>query len=239
MDTPLTPQLAEASLRLHHILNTIEAFPIFGEEAMSTPPHIFNLTPETQELEGVVQKGGEPFQEYINRELQQHNASWGIGRYLEQRDGVLHGTHIQTEGRTYHLGVDIAFPVGTPIFAPLDGEIFQSGYSSHWGDYGHFTSTRHEIEGIPFYLFYGHLHEGSYKTSGSVQAGDQIGILGDFHENGQWFHHTHLQVDLLPWPEGETPNGYCTFQRINEFRLLNPNPLYLIREYLPTTLPAN
>lgn len=235
----LTPELADASLRLHHLLRVTPVASIFDEKVMRTPPAIFDFTHQNKGVFGLVTTGGENFQQYIDEEMKRQGALWGIGRYLERRDGVLAGTYIAKQGRLYHLGVDIAFPKDTPVCAPLSGEIYRTGYAKEWGDYGNFMATHHELDGISFYLFYGHLKKGSMKINGSVKAGEKIALLGDFEENGQWFHHTHLQVCLLPWKEGTTPDGYCSEVNLDQYRLLNPNPLLLVRDFVPSMLAAN
>lgn len=212
--------------------------PLFSPALLKMPVHTFDFTERNIQVEGMVQKGGQCFQDFIDADLREHQASWGIGRYLEPRRGVLKGTYIDQQQRYYHLGLDLALPVKTSIFAPLSGEIYQSGYASEWGDYGYYCSTYQEFEGIPFYLFFGHLKKGSFKTSGPISAGQEIGVLGDFDDNGQWFHHTHVQVCLLPWREGTTPDGYCHESMIDQYRLLNPNPLYLLKEFVKSCLPV-
>jgi murein DD-endopeptidase MepM/ murein hydrolase activator NlpD len=206
---------------------------------MYQPPYVFDFTKNNPRVTGKVEAGGAYFQEVTDADLESHKATWGIGRYLERRDGVLAGTYIAEQGRLYHLGVDIAFPKDTPLFAPLDGEIFHTGFADTWGDYGYYSSTKHQWEDITFYLFYGHLKKDSFKASGRVKAGEQLALLGDFEENGQWFHHTHLQICLLPWEVNTTPDGYCSEANLDQYRLLNPNPLLMIKEFLPSILAAN
>lgn len=239
MNQKITPQLADNAFRLYHELSITKISPVFTAESMQSQPYVFNFTQSNSEVTGLVEKGGADFQIYTDNAMRKAGATWGIGGYLERRDGVLKNTHIGNQKRFYHLGVDIAFPAGTPVFSPLDGEIYKAGYSPEWGDYGNYLSTYHELNGIPFYLFYGHLKEGSMKTSGSVKAGETIAALGDFEENGQWFHHIHLQICMLPWENGTTPDGYCKEDLVDSYRLLNPNPLLLIRDFVPSVLSAN
>ncbi len=238
MSRLLTPQLADRSFRLDHLLRNTSFHPIFDEAVMKTPPAIFDFTRHNESVTGLVKAGGEHFQEVIDQIMKEQGATWGIGQYLERRDGVLSGTYIDQAKRYYHLGVDIAFPKNTPLYAPLDGEIYKTGYAEEWGDYGNYLSTKHELDGIEFYLFYGHLKAESFKAGGLIKKGEKLAEIGDFEENGQWFHHTHLQVCLLPWESG-TPDGYCSEENLDQYRLLNPNPLLIIRDYLPSTLPAN
>jgi murein DD-endopeptidase MepM/ murein hydrolase activator NlpD len=46
-----------------------------------------------------------------------------------------------------------------------------------------------------FYLLFGHLAtENLPKVGDKIKAGEQIGFVGDFDQNGDWFWHLHFQA---------------------------------------------
>src|SRR5439155_24375245 len=63
------------------------------------------------------------FSTYINDQLKQFDAKYGIGGYNEHRtiysrSGVVNGSNGE-ELRRLHLGIDIWGNAGTPVFAPM------------------------------------------------------------------------------------------------------------------------
>ncbi|MTW22238.1 peptidoglycan DD-metalloendopeptidase family protein [Allochromatium palmeri] len=77
-----------------------------------------------------------------------------------------------------HRGVDLATPMGTPLFAPADG-LARTGYQEHGA--GHFIALYHGPEGDPgkvetkFFHLSGILVEPGQR----VRQGDLIGYTGD------------------------------------------------------------
>ena len=61
-------------------------------------------------------------------------------------------------------------------------------------------------------------------------AGDPFAQIGDFHENGNWFHHTHIQV-ITPkgLDRGYAAKGYCSAVDLGEINDLCPSPIPLFR----------
>jgi len=76
------------------------------------------------------------------------------------------------KGRT-HTGVDIAGPVGTPIYAADDGVIIYAGWNS--GGYGNMTLIDH---GNGLFTRYGHAKKLLTKVGQVVQRGDMIALMG-------------------------------------------------------------
>lgn len=133
-------------------------------------------------------------------------AFYGFGPYGEKR-GVYatdqFADRASPERRTRHLGIDVFAPAGTPIFAPLRGRVHSVTYNAAPLDYGHTLILRHETaEGVAFFTLYGHLGAslpGLLAEGDAVEAGQAIGHLGDWPENGGWAPHVHFQVmtDML------------------------------------------
>lgn len=77
-----------------------------------------------------------------------------------------------TGKKTLHRGLDIAAPVGTPIYAPADGVVIFSGNKSGFGKFimiahGHGIVTR-----------YGHNAQLLVKAGERISRGDQIATVG-------------------------------------------------------------
>jgi murein DD-endopeptidase MepM/ murein hydrolase activator NlpD len=122
---------------------------------------------------------------------------YGIGRYDEKRVGMYTTELFTREGRDIHLGVDLAAPVGTEVWAFAPGTLFRVGYNPAPGDYGHALVTRHDLGGGVLYALYGHLSArslGQHREGESFNAGALLGWLGDRHENGGWNPHLHFQL---------------------------------------------
>lgn len=128
------------------------------------------------------------------------SSQYGIGRFNENRKGM-YTTPLFNSGepRTIHMGIDIAAPVNTPIFAFAAGEVFLFGYNGAEGDYGYTLITKHMIDSNSLYVLHGHLSAKSVagkKIGTRFQAGAEIAWVGDKHENGGWNPHLHFQISL-------------------------------------------
>lgn len=157
-----------------------------------------------------------------------------VSGYLENRERffkVLDCKQMVEEERFFHLGLDITLPKNTVIFAPLAAEVVISGYESGNGNYGGRMVLKHQIAGNIFYSLYGHLNPASLLPVGSmVSAGEKIAELGDFEENGGYFHHLHLQViTQAGFDSGFVSKGYCTAQQLVDIKNYCPDPTFLFR----------
>lgn len=133
------------------------------------------------------------------------NASLAIGRYDEPRliddaPAFQTGQQPADEHRTIHIGLDLFAPVGTPVFAPIDGTIHAFADNKAPQDYGPVIVLRHEADdGTEFFTLYGHLSRKSLDDLAlgrAVTAGDRIATLGPSAVNGGWTPHLHLQIVL-------------------------------------------
>ncbi len=126
----------------------------------------------------------------------QRTYEFGVGRYDEKRAGM-YTADLFEGGRDIHVGIDLAGPVGTPVRAFFEGEIFLFAYNSAVGDYGYTIITRHILNGIYLYALYGHLSASSIdgKVVGQkIRSGQIFGWLGAEYENGGWNPHLHFQL---------------------------------------------
>ena len=135
------------------------------------------------------------------------------------------------ENRIYHLGVDVTGPLGTDVYAPLPGEVVQSYYEEGDGNYGALIVLKHNINDCTFYSLYGHLNRSILPKVGTkVNKGEKFAKIGDFNENGNWFHHVHLQVFTEKgYNDGWVSKGYCSGKDLPRISKLCPNPIFLLR----------
>jgi hypothetical protein len=160
-------------------------------------------------------------------------SNWGLGGYLERRDHLVRDCpQMVAEERYYHLGLDIMVPLNSALHAPLDAVVSQVGYEKGEGNYGGFILLKHTGPGVEaFYSFYGHLNPASLAPAAThLKAGDEFARIGDFHENGNWYHHTHLQmITAGGLKKGYLHKGYCARKDLSEVSKLCPDPLPLFK----------
>jgi hypothetical protein len=156
---------------------------------------------------------------------------WGLSPYLEERDTLLRDCpQMVAEKRFIHLGLDVIVPLATPLHAPLDGVVAESGYEEGEGNYGGYVLLKHANPAFEtFYSFYGHLCRDRLPSAGQAfPAGSPFAEIGDYHENGNWFHHTHIQViTQRGLDSGYAAKGYCSARDMAAMNDLCPSPLPL------------
>lgn len=175
------------------------------------------------------------FTEYVEQQLQEAGATYGIGGYDEHRTiyqrSVVFDNPEGAEPRRLHLGVDIWGAVDTPIYAPLEGTVHSVGFNDAYGDYGATLILQHEVEGMLFHTLYGHLSLKSIqdKQEGQeIEKGSWIASFGDMAENGNWPPHLHFQVILdMQGRKGDYP-GVCRFSEREQYLANCPNPDLLL-----------
>ena len=212
----------------------IDHRPIFPD--LKGDPYVADLSPASELLRGIDVRDQRQLQRRIEEQMAGKHR-WGFSPYLEQRDTLLGDCpQMVAERRFIHLGLDVIVPLGMPLNAPLDATVAEIGYESGEGNYGGFVLLRHAGTAggnafTPFYSFYGHLNRARLPAVGkTVAAGEAFAEIGDFHENGNWFHHTHLQVitekGLL---QGYLSKGYCAGKDLGMINDLCPNPIPLFK----------
>ncbi|WP_067853563.1 M23 family metallopeptidase [Nocardia shimofusensis] len=98
-----------------------------------------------------------------------------------------------------HLGVDIAAPIGTPIYAVADGTVLEAGPAS---GFGMWVRVLHDDGTV---TVYGHVDTALVSAGQYVMAGDQIATVGN--RGFSTGPHVHFEVwlngtdkvDPLPW----------------------------------------
>ena len=141
-------------------------------------------------------------EKYVQSILIFHQAKVAHGGYGEHRAIYTLSEHFNStvEDRCIHLGIDLWADAGTPVFAPLDGIIHSFQYNDKVLDYGATIITQHELEGITFYLLFGHLSLQSLENrlkNEKILRGSPFAWLGNRHENGGWVPHLHLHLSPI------------------------------------------
>ncbi|MFW7378260.1 MAG: M23 family metallopeptidase [Oligoflexus sp.] len=77
-----------------------------------------------------------------------------------------------TGERSWHRGIDVASPIGTPIYAPADGVVIFSGGKS---GYGNFVMVAH---GYGVVSRYGHNAQNMVQPGQRIKRGEQIATVG-------------------------------------------------------------
>lgn len=86
--------------------------------------------------------------------------------------GFAYRTDPFTKKKTWHNGLDISCPQGTPVYAPADGVVSRKGYH---GGFGNLLQINH---GNGIETKYGHLSKFNVTKGQRVQRGDLIGYVG-------------------------------------------------------------
>ena len=91
-----------------------------------------------------------------------------------------------TGAKSYHTGVDLAAPTGTPVKATLDGKVAETGYNRIFGNYVIITHDR------GYQSLYGHLSAIYAKRGQYITQGSSIGAVGNTgYSTGP---HLHLSI---------------------------------------------
>jgi murein DD-endopeptidase MepM/ murein hydrolase activator NlpD len=117
------------------------------------------------------------------------------------------------ESRTIHLGVDFWIPVGTPVHALFDGEVIFAVHDQGDKEYGGLIILKHQEGDLVFYTLYGHQsldHVLRWKSGDRIRQGEEISIIADYPENGNWAPHLHFQLmlSLLDYQDDFPGVGY-------------------------------
>ena len=207
----------------------IRHLPVFPD--LKGDPFVADLSFESPLLEGISPRDQKRFQTVLEERMGE--CRWGVAAYLERRDTLLSDCpQMVADKRFFHLGLDVIVTVGTPLHAPLDAVVEANGYESGEGNYGGYVLLRHESRHFEtFYSFYGHLRKDNLPAVGKeTNAGERFAEIGGFHENGNWFYHTHIQVITEKGLEtGYVSKGYCAEKDLAEINDLCPSPIPLFK----------
>ncbi len=177
------------------------------------------------------------FASYVNTQLENAGARYGIGGYGEHRtvysiSKVFDGANENEEPRRLHLGTDIWGAAGTSVMAPLDGLVHSFAFNNQFGDYGATIILFHSLGGMNFYTLYGHLSLASIqniKEGDKIEKGETFTSFGIASENGSWPAHLHFQIieNIEDW-KGDYP-GVCKFSEKEKWMANGPDPDLLLQ----------
>ncbi|SDY82746.1 peptidoglycan DD-metalloendopeptidase family protein [Thermoactinomyces sp. DSM 45892] len=118
-------------------------------------------------------------------------ATYTGGKFVWPVKGRITGVFGEWRGSHSHGGLDIAAPLGTPIYAAADGVVYLS--KANPGGYGWYVGIDH---GGGVVTWYGHVyqHQVIVKVGDKVKQGQKIAVVGN---NGRSSGpHLHLEVHV-------------------------------------------
>ncbi len=212
-------------------LNGVNIHPLFGD-FLKGKPYIFDFSSNNPKTLEYPLSDFEQFNAMIFEELDTSSHQWGIGKYLEERKTLLRDyPNIIEEKRHYHLGLDIVVPYNTPMFSPLDAEVYKIGKETVVGNYGGYIILKHQINAVVFYSLYGHLKTPHLvKVGEKIKAGQVFAHIGQENDSGGWFCHVHLQIlTQEAIDEGYTDWGYISPELLPKVETYFPSPYFLFK----------
>lgn len=186
----------------HPIMNIPDQFRVFDLASRYEP----------EEIQHFIESGG-----------------WGVGGYLENRKAMYTAPQYENKRRV-HMGIDIWAAAGEPVYSPLDGTVAYKVIYDEPGNYGGTIVLRMCFEARTIYGLFGHLSWGSVENAEpgrSISAGEQIGRLGVFEENGNWPPHLHFQISIIDPGKADMP-GVVTESESEPASLLYPDPRMIL-----------
>jgi 4-aminobutyrate aminotransferase-like enzyme/Ser/Thr protein kinase RdoA (MazF antagonist)/murein DD-endopeptidase MepM/ murein hydrolase activator NlpD len=234
----LEPIASSAAVRTWLAARTASFAPVLGVDLRVEPAPVLDLSVGGALVSSDERDNAEPaFTRRIFAAIRDASARAAIGRYDEARllyvtPAFAAGDGTTAEHRTIHLGLDLFAEAGTPVHAPLDGEVHAADEHPARLDYGGVIVLRHETEdGVAFFTLYGHLRRASFaglRVGQRVGRGEQLATLGAPEDNGGWTPHLHLQIitDLLGL--GSDFPGVSTASRRDVWRSVSPDANLLV-----------
>ncbi|MFT4832610.1 MAG: 4-aminobutyrate aminotransferase-like enzyme/Ser/Thr protein kinase RdoA (MazF antagonist) [Psychroserpens sp.] len=177
------------------------------------------------------------FQFKINRLQNGHPSKILAGGYLEPRpiytsDAYGKIGNTGRESRTIHLGIDFWLPELTPVHALIEGEVMAAVNDAGNKEYGGLVILKHLEDALVFYTLYGHLTVSSAlknKKGDIIGAGEIIGELGSYPENGNWAAHLHFQVMLSMLNYKIDYPGVAYYNQLLVWKSICPDPNLLFK----------
>src|SRR5262249_52325896 len=138
--------------------------PVLRDDLRAAPCLVLDLSASSLLVSGDERENTEPkLTARIFGAMTEAGVEIGVGRYDEAR--MLYTSPLFASGgawagerRTVHLGIDLFTEAGSPVFAPIEGEVYAFAHNPAPLDYGHVIILKHLTpDGHAFYTLYGHL----------------------------------------------------------------------------------
>jgi murein DD-endopeptidase MepM/ murein hydrolase activator NlpD len=110
-----------------------------------------------------------------------------------------------------HPGIDLAGPIGTPVYATADGVVDRSEYNN--GGYGNMVEIDH---GQGIQTRYGHLSQRIATAGQRIHRGDLIGLMGSTGRSTGSHLHYEVRIDghpVNPVPFLQASSTFIAMQR--------------------------
>ena len=110
--------------------------------------------------------------------------------------------HPVTKVKKLHSGIDLRAAVGTPLFAPADGEIALATFHEYAGNYINFKTSGSDIS----YFRFLHMSRFNAKSGTKMKAGDIIGLSGNTGRGTA--PHLHFEIHKKSYKDYVNPANY-------------------------------
>jgi len=234
----LPPIASSEAVRGWLAARTASFAPALGVDLRVEPSLVLDLSAGGAIVNGDERANAEPaFTGRVFAAIRDAGVRVAVGRYDEPRllyvtPAFAAGDGTLAEHRTIHLGLDLFAEAGTPVHAPLDGEVHAADEHPIRLDYGGVIVLRHATDdGAAFFTLYGHLSRASFadlRVGQRVARGEQIARLGRPEENGGWTPHLHLQIITDFLGLGSDFPGVCTPSRRDVWCSVSPDANLLV-----------
>jgi len=198
---------------------------LFSEPLSAKNSVALDLSAMNRELSPSIYGNFSAFNAYITGKL---GRKMGFGGYLEHRGIYESYENFATSSadfRNIHLGMDFWTSAGTPVFAPLAGEVHSFQVNQGAGNYGPTIILYHPAEKI--YSLYGHVSMADLiplEIGLPIGAGQLLCHLGKTTENGGWPPHLHFQwIRDMQGFHGDYP-GVCSQRDLSFYANNCPDP---------------
>ncbi|WP_438804479.1 M23 family metallopeptidase [Nocardia alni] len=181
----------QATGQIREVAQTVAA----GAAPSGQPPQMLDIAPVTDlsQFQDVLHHG-----QQFAADLAAQAQSKLRPLYAKFANGVFTSGY-GTRWGVLHPGVDIAGPIGTPIYSVMDGTVISAGPAS---GFGLWVRVRHDDGTM---TVYGHVNTILVNVGQRVMAGDEIATIGNrgFSTGPHchfevWLHGTD-RIDPLPW----------------------------------------
>ncbi len=234
----LEPVASSRGVREWLAARTTSFAPVLGKNLRAELSIVLDLSVGSALVSGDARDNSEPWlTARVFAAMRQAGVHVAVGRYDEPRllyvtPAFAAGDGTLAEHRTIHIGLDLFAVAGTPVHAPLAGDVVAAEEHTARLDYGGVIVLRHHTDdGVAFFTLYGHLSAASFtelRAGQRVERGQRLATLGAPAENGGWTPHLHLQIITDFLGLGSDFPGVGTPSRRDVWRSVSPDANLLV-----------